>query len=80
MTEPLAPKPTTGEDKPRYEPPQIVDLSRLAKAQGGAGCTNGSAQTVSCQIGPTASNNCGGGTLVRTVISPCGPGGIPFGS
>lgn len=67
MTEPLTPKPTPGEGKPRYEPPQIVDLNGMAQAQGGTVSTT-------CQTGTAAGGSCLSG---RAPASGCQDGGVP---
>ncbi len=69
MTEPLVPKPAASEDKPRYEPPQIVNLSSMGQAQGGTlgeSCHNGSAFQGLCQNGRAPRGGCGVGGAPTT--------------
>ena len=66
MSEQLEPKPKTNENettetKPRYEPPQIMDLGKMAQALGGGNCGTGSAQSSSCFNGPNAGGSCSTG-------------------
>ena len=78
MAERRMPEPTTDEDKPRYEPPQMIDLRGIARAQGGitpVACRNGSTNRA-CLTGFAAGSTCltGNGVLPP----PCANGGDPF--
>ena len=68
MSEQLEPKPTTDENKtpqtqPRYEPPQIMDLGKMAQALGNGGfCSTGSTASDTCTNGPGAFSSCSQGS------------------
>lgn len=56
--------------KPTYETPKVIPLGELAKAEGQACHSGGSASN--CSIGSSASNNCNTG---NTAGQRCGSGG-----
>jgi hypothetical protein len=58
------------QDKLTYQAPVVMPLGELAKGEGRACKTGGSASV--CSIGITAANNCRVG---RTAGNRCGPGG-----
>jgi len=75
MSEPLEPKPKTHENemtetKPRYEAPQVIDLSKMGQAQGGSNCGTGSADANNCYNGPTAQSTCSTGNIANPSPPP----------